>query len=87
MSEALSGGNVDALDELLVPNYHDLAMGGLDRAGFKAMLPAMRTAITDMSFDILNLVAEGDAVVARLTLAICPTRSGQELADERRPGC
>lgn len=66
-SEALAGGDVDALDELLAPNYHNPMMGGIDRAGFKAMLPAMRTVISDMSFDIVDLVAEGDAVVARFT--------------------
>ena len=67
MTEALAGGDADALDELLAPNYHNPMMGGLDRAGFKAMLPAMRTVITDMHFDIVDLVAEGDAVVARFT--------------------
>jgi len=67
MTEALAGGDADALDELLAANYRNRMMGGIDRAGFKAMLPAMRTVISDMRFDIENLVAEGDAVVARFT--------------------
>lgn len=78
MTEALAGGSATALDELLAPNYHNPAMGGLDRAGFKAMLPAMRTAITDMRFDILNLVAEGDAVVARFT-SVMTLATGEKL--------
>ena len=67
MTEALAGGDADALDELLAPNYHNPMMGGMDRAGFKAMLPALRTVISGMSFTIVDLVAEGDAVVARFT--------------------
>ena len=67
MTEALAGGDTDTLDELLAPNYHNPMMGGMDRAGFKAMLPALRTVIPDMRFDIVDLVAEGDAVVARFT--------------------
>ena len=70
MTEALAGGDVDALDELLAPNYHNPMMGGIDREGFKALLPAMRTVISDMRFDIEDLVAEGDAVVARFTSTI-----------------
>ncbi|MGA2513450.1 MAG: nuclear transport factor 2 family protein [Candidatus Limnocylindrales bacterium] len=69
ITEALVGGAVDALDELLAPDYHNPLMGGIDRAGFKALLPAMRTVISDMRFDIQDLVAEGDAVVARFTWA------------------
>lgn len=67
MTEALAGGDADALDELLAPDYHNLMMGGMDRAGFMAMLPAMRTVISGMRFEILDLVAEGDAVIARFT--------------------
>jgi predicted ester cyclase len=70
MTEALAGGDADALEELLAPDYHNAMMGGIDRAGFKAMLPAMRSAISDLRFDIVDLVAEGDAVVARFTSTI-----------------
>lgn len=37
MTEALAGGDADALDELLAPNYRNPMMGGMDRAGFKAL--------------------------------------------------
>jgi predicted ester cyclase len=42
----------------------------MDRAGFKAMLPAMGAAIPERRIEIENLVAEGDAVVARFTCAM-----------------
>lgn len=67
MTEGLAGGNADTLDELLAPDYHNVMMGGMDRAAFKAMLPAMRSVVSDMHFDIVDLVAEGDGVVARFT--------------------
>ncbi len=69
ITETLAGGNVDALDELLSPDYRNPMMGGIDRAGFKAVVLGMRTVISDMRFDIQELVAEGDAVVARFTWA------------------
>jgi predicted ester cyclase len=66
----LAGGNLDLIDELCAPNYVNMAGVGNDLAGFKAMLPAMRAVISGMRFDIVNLVAEGDAVVARYTSEI-----------------
>jgi predicted ester cyclase len=73
MTEVLQGGNFDAIDDLLAPNYTNTAMGGTDLAGFKAMLPAMGTVMSSMRFNILDLVAEGDAVVARFTWEIILT--------------
>ena len=70
MSEVLGGGKVDLIDELCAPNYVNRAMGGTDLAGFKAMFPTMGAVISSMRFNIVNLVAEGDAVVARYTSEI-----------------
>jgi predicted ester cyclase len=70
ITEVLEGGNFDAIDDVLAPNYVNAAMGGTDLAGFKAMLPAMGAVISGMRFNIVNLVAEGDAVVARYTSEI-----------------
>src|SRR5665811_522236 len=67
MTELLAGGNVALIDELCAPNYVNRAMGGIDLAGFKAMFPAMGAVISAMRFNIVDLVAEGDAVVARYT--------------------
>jgi predicted ester cyclase len=68
IKEVLVGGNLDVIDELLAPNYVNRALaGGMDRAGFKAMLPAMGAAVPDRPMEIEALIAEGDAVVARIS--------------------
>ncbi len=64
MMEALSGRNIGVADEVLAPNYVN-RMTGADLAGFKAMLTGMSTALSDVRFEIDDLVAEGDSVVAR----------------------
>jgi predicted ester cyclase len=66
MTEVLAGGKLDLLDELLGATYVNRAMGA-DLAAFKAALSGLAAALPDRRFDIENLVAEGDAVVARFT--------------------
>jgi predicted ester cyclase len=66
INEVLVGGDVDAVDELLAPNYMNRAMG-TDLAAFKAMLTGLAAALPERRFDVEALVAEGDAVVARFT--------------------
>ena len=65
ITEVLAGGKVEVIDELVGPSYVNKGMGGIDRAAFKAMMPAMAAAIPGRTFEIVDLVAEGDAVVAR----------------------
>ena len=67
VSEVLTGRNPGLADELLAPNYVNRAMG-LDLAGFKAMGAGLGNALSDIRFEIENLVAEGDAVVLRFTM-------------------
>jgi ketosteroid isomerase-like protein len=67
MTEVLDGGKVDLLDEVLAPTYVNPAMGGADRAGFKAILTGMAATGIGMRMTIQDLVAEGDSVVARFT--------------------
>jgi len=67
MTEALQGENLDMLDEVLAPTYVNPAMGGADRAGFKAILSGMAATGVRMRFTIEDLMAEGDSVVARFT--------------------
>jgi predicted ester cyclase len=74
MTEVLQGGNLDVVDEVLDPSYVNTSMGNVDRTAFKAMLGALKSA--GMTFDIKELVAEGDAVVARFTVGV--TQSGQK---------
>ena len=66
ITEVLVGGNVEAVDEVLSPTYVNRAMG-TDLAAFKAMLTGLASALPERTFDIEDLVAEGDAVVARFT--------------------
>jgi len=74
VTEALSGRNVGVADEVLAPNYVN-RMTGADLAGFKGMLTGLKSALTDVRFDIDDLVAEGDAVVARWKMEATHTGS------------
>ena len=69
ITEVLVGGNVDLIDDLLAVNYVNHGMGGVDRAGFKAFL-TVASAGPGGRMEIKDLVAEGDAVVARFTYEI-----------------
>jgi predicted SnoaL-like aldol condensation-catalyzing enzyme len=70
ITEVLEGGDLDTVDDVLAPDYVNTAMGVTDLAGFKAVWPAMGAVIPSMRLDIVDLVAEGDAVVARVTTEI-----------------
>jgi ketosteroid isomerase-like protein len=70
--DSLTTGHItdhDLLDELLAPNYVNLAMGDADLATFKAMSPAMTSVMKEARMDDLELVAEGDAVFARFNFS------------------
>ena len=69
ITEVLVGGDVDQIDALLAADYVNLGMGGMDRAGFKAWL-SVASAGPGGGMEIEDLVAEGDAVVARFSYAI-----------------
>ena len=75
MTEALQGGDLNVLDEVLAPDYVNPAMGDADVAGFRALLTLLRGAAA-MHFDDLEFTAEGDAVVVRFNLEV--TRTGGE---------
>ena len=66
MTEFLAGGKLAAIDEVLGPSYVNRTLGA-DLAAFKGFLPAI-TALPVRRLDIEDLVAEGDAVVARYTM-------------------
>jgi predicted ester cyclase len=68
MTEVLQGGNLDLVDEILAPDYINTTMGNADRTAFKGMLAALKSA--GLTFTIKELVAEGDAVVARFTIEL-----------------
>ena len=66
IEEVLVGGQLERLDELAAPNYVNRAFG-VDLEAFKGMLAGLTAALPERRFDIEELVAEGDAVVARFT--------------------
>ena len=74
ITEALSGRNLGLADEVLAPNYVN-RMTGADLAAFKGMLKGMSTALSDVRFEIDDLVAEGDSVVARWKMEATHTGS------------
>jgi predicted SnoaL-like aldol condensation-catalyzing enzyme len=66
IKEVLSGGEFDRIDELLAPSYVNRAFGA-DLPAFKEMLAGLAAALPERRFDVEELIAEGDAVVARFT--------------------
>ena len=66
ISEVLSGGHLDRIDQVLAPGYVNRAFG-VDLPAFKGMLRGLVAALPERRFDIEELIAEGDAVVARYT--------------------
>jgi predicted SnoaL-like aldol condensation-catalyzing enzyme len=66
MLEVLADGQRAAIDEVLGPRYVNRAIGA-DLEAFKRFLPEI-TALPVRRLNIENLVAEGDAVVARFTM-------------------
>ena len=66
IEEVLVGGQLERLDELAAPSYVNRAFD-VDLEAFKGMLAGLTAALPERRFDIEELVAEGDAVVARFT--------------------
>jgi SnoaL-like domain len=69
MTEILESGELDVIDEVLAPEYVNPAMGNADRAGMRALLGQLRAAGA-WHFSSIDLVAEGESVVARFTLEV-----------------
>ncbi len=72
--EVLSGRNIGLADELLAPNYTN-SMTGSDIAKFKGFVAGFSSALSDLHFEIVDMVAEGDAVVSRWTAQATHTGS------------
>ncbi len=67
ITEVLSGGQLDRVEELLAPSYVNRAFGA-DLPAFKELLAGLAAALPERRFDVEELIAEADAVVARFTL-------------------
>jgi predicted ester cyclase len=66
ITEVLSDGQLDRIDELLAPTYVNRAFGA-DLPAFKEVLAGLAAALPERRFDVEELIAEADAVVARFT--------------------
>jgi predicted SnoaL-like aldol condensation-catalyzing enzyme len=78
ITEVLIGGQFDRIDEFLAPSYVNRAFG-VDLAGFKGMLPGLAAVLPERQFDIEELIAEGNAVVARYT-SVLRDRNGRTIS-------
>ena len=66
--EVWNRGNLDAVDELLAPDFtaHNLPEGfPPDADGFKQAVSLYRTAFPDMTMTLEDIIADGDRVVVR----------------------
>jgi steroid delta-isomerase-like uncharacterized protein len=72
LEEAWNQGNLSIIDELAAPNYARYVSGQgspLNREGQKQRIASFREALPDVHLSIDDLVAEGDRVVFRITIA------------------
>jgi steroid delta-isomerase-like uncharacterized protein len=66
--EVISGGNVDALDELMAPDFieHGASPGAPGgREGFRQFVGRLRSAFPDFRWSVEDWIVAGDKVVAR----------------------
>jgi steroid delta-isomerase-like uncharacterized protein len=73
-AEVINAGRMDRADAFVTADYieHQQLPGAEGRQGIeiaKAFLSMMRSAFPNYRFDIEDLIAEGDKVVARLTVS------------------
>ena len=66
VTEVIAGGDVSVIDEVLAPNYVNVAMGGADLAGVKSMVTATAPVLKGIRIDDVELVAEDGSVFARI---------------------
>lgn len=71
MTEVLGGGRLDLIDEVLSPDYVNPAMGNANRDRMRGMLGEL-LGMSTWRLSKIDLVAEGDAVVARFVLEVTP---------------
>jgi predicted ester cyclase len=68
VDEIINGGDLDAIDELVHPEYVDGYGGPSGRGGYRVLVATMRSAFPDLRMTIDDLVAEGDLVCGRFTI-------------------
>jgi steroid delta-isomerase-like uncharacterized protein len=75
IDEIFVAGSLAAVDELIAPDavFHTYRLGDDPRAGMRAAIDRLSTALSGVAFTVHELVAEGDLVCARLTTAATQT--------------
>src|SRR5947207_13371937 len=87
--ECIVGGNADAVEDVLSPEYVNLIVEGIesnapmtsspsdadggDREKLKTLIEQYHEAVTDVRFDVMAMAAEDDAVFARLRITATTT--------------
>ena len=69
MEEGFSRGNLDAVDEVVSPEYRENERGpGMDlgRAGLKRIIELLRIACPDLTASIVDVVGSGDRMCFRV---------------------
>jgi steroid delta-isomerase-like uncharacterized protein len=87
--DGYNGGDVGVYDECYSDDFvhhsktiHDIAAGG---AGERESMLRFRAAIPDAHFEILDLVAEGDRVAARLRIRGTPRGDFGDISADGKP--
>lgn len=67
--EMVNKQNLGLIEELLAPNYSEhLNPSGSGHEGFKQFVDRIASAFPDLQVTVEDLIAEGDKVVARVTI-------------------
>lgn len=69
-NEVIVAGNLDVIDEVVAPNFLNLDMAGDDLGRLKAAITSTLAAVKEQRFDEIEMVAEGDAVFARVNYVV-----------------
>lgn len=76
--EIINQGRLDTIDELMAEDFVDHGpMGDQDRAGFKGLVAAWRSAVPDVHCEVENLFSDGDMV--GWTVHTTGTHTGDQL--------
>jgi predicted ester cyclase len=68
IEEVINEGRLDLVDELVAEDYVDHANGPDGRDGYRQSVAVVRAAFPDLRMAIEDLIAEGEMVVARLSI-------------------
>jgi len=75
IDEIFVAGSPSSVDELIAPDavFHTYPFGDDPRAGMRAAIERLSTALSDVVFTVHELIAEGGLVCARLTTSATQT--------------